>query len=159
MRESGERRMIVHPAQHRGVGQVRYVNDDRSTVDVPHICPIRVVWINVDVVKPKAGVDGLPLRHRFRVADPRPWQPPTPGFFGLFWVAHIDDHVELIVFLIPWLEVSGAGGHVSVLAVNEPKTVRPSGIRPTGVKMRDLPRIFRIADVVSPKPCGLQSGP
>src|SRR5206468_2704234 len=86
-------------------------------------------------------------RRRLGVAVARAREPPAADLDGLRRIPHVDDLVELVVLLVPRLEVGGAARTVDVAAVDEPEMVGAPRVRSRPVEEADRARAGGILHV------------
>ena len=65
---------------------------------------------------------------------PNAGHPPTAHLCRAGRVLYVHDHVDLVVLLVPRLEIRGAGGQVGVLTIHPPQAVAAPGIGPGGIQ-------------------------
>src|SRR5580658_7097731 len=94
----------------------------------PHLCLMRPVTV-VEL--------GMALGQTIRkagVALTRTRIPPTAHFARVSRVAQVQDHIKLVVVRIGGIKISGAGGEVRELAVDEPNAMDAARVGSGGVE-------------------------
>ncbi len=150
MGKAGIGRRIVEARDRLRPRLVGNVHDEHAGIEIGEVEPVRPLRIDVGVVRAVALVElrGLMARRRrLIVAFARARQPPASDLGGLRRVAHVEAAIELVVEWMSRLEVRGAGGHVDVFAVAEPKLMYAAGKFAAAIDEGDRLRFLRHGNI------------
>src|SRR5215813_1364978 len=149
MREAGKRWIPTAAAHHPWMGFVSDVKDHDPTVDIAKVSPIGSLRHDDRIVEAES-IDrrtGDPLKFSI-ITNSLAGEPPAAHLGRVAGIAHINTHIELVVYRVGRSEIGRASRKMSKLSIDTPDKVDAGRGRTAGVKKGEQPRSFRLRDIV-----------